>query len=175
MIICVNLTPQFMATMKLEMNINFSVPVSCITYEWTVFILTYFQHLVHLIGHLFYCLLSNSLTLAVSSLTALTRYQVRLSGLTDLTPVSSVLTKSGRICSISCAITPNCRPSFFTTAASGLSKSTISSKVLYSKLRTCIWFILSSPILLSTTFFLILISEVVDQLALLYPDKHLHH
>ena len=55
MIICVNLTPQFMATMKLEMNINFSVPVSCIKYEWTVFILTYFQYLVHFIGHFLNC------------------------------------------------------------------------------------------------------------------------
>ena len=44
---------------------------------------------------------------ADSSLIALTIYQVRLSGSTDLTPVSSVFTTSGRIVSISCAITPS--------------------------------------------------------------------
>ena len=111
---------------------------------------------------------------AESSLTALTRYQVRLSGSTDLTPVSSVFTTSGRIFSISCAITPSWMPFLSTTAVlttsvnSGLS-TLISSSVLYSKFLTCIWFILSSPVLLSTTFFLILISDVWDQVVLLLP------
>ena len=96
-------------------------------------------------------------------------YQVRLSGSTVWTPVDWVSTNSGRTFAISCAITPNCRPSFFTTAAFGLSKSTISSSVLYSKLRTCIWLRISKPVLLSTIFFLILSSDVVFQLEVLLP------
>ena len=110
---------------------------------------------------------SRVVTLVESSLIALIMYQVRLFELTLLTPVDLVSTMSGRIVSSSCAITPNCVPSLSTNADLGLSKSVISSTVLYSKLRTCICFILSSPILLLTIFFLILSSEVVDH-ALLF-------
>ena len=43
---------------------------------------------------------------------ALIKYQVRLLGSTDLTPVDSSVTTSGKIVSISCAITPIWIPDF---------------------------------------------------------------
>ena len=106
---------------------------------------------------------------ADSSLTALIRYHVRLSAFTLNAPVLNCVTVFGKTCCISCAITPSWDPSWLTTTASGFSKSVISSTVLYSKLRTCICFILSSPVSLLVTFFLILISEVVVQVDVLPP------
>ena len=90
-----------------------------------------------------------------------------MSGFTDLTPVDSSLTTSCKISSISCAITPSWIPLFGTAAV--LTTSVISSGVLYSKFLTCICDILSKPILLSTMFFLILLSDTVDQDAELLP------
>ena len=89
------------------------------------------------------------MTSAESSLTALTRYQVRLSGSTVRTPVSNVLTTSGKTVSISCAITPNWTPSFstaadFTTSVNSGASWIISSWFLYSKFLTWIWLIASS-------------------------------
>ena len=100
---------------------------------------------------------------------ALIKYQVKLLGSTDLTPVDSSFTTSGKICSISCAITPNWVPCLSTTAAFEFLKSVISSSALYSKFLTCIWLILFKPTLLSTMFFLILLSDVVDQDDELFP------
>ena len=87
-----------------------------------------------------------------------------LSGFTALTPVDCTLTTSGKISSISCAITPNWIPFLFITESAD--SSVISSLVLYSKFLTFILLIFSKPILLSTIFFLILLSDVVVQAAL---------
>ena len=46
-------------------------------------------------------------TLADNSLTALTRYNIRLSGFTLNAPVFNCVTVSGKTCCISCAITPS--------------------------------------------------------------------
>ena len=78
-----------------------------------------------------------------------------LSGFTDLTPVVSVWTTSGKTSSISCAITPTWIP--FLSIAEWVGSSVISSLVLYSKFLTFILLIFSKPILLSTIFFLILL------------------
>ena len=114
------------------------------------------------------------MTFADNSFIAFIKYQVRLSGFTVLIPVDFVITHSGKTVSNSCAITPNCKPSLLTTADfttsanSGLS-IIISSSVLYSKFFTWILFRASKPTVLLTIFFLILLSEVVDQLELLLP------
>jgi len=69
-------------------------------------------------------------------------------------------------------MTPICSPDLSIAASlaissnSGLS-SIISSEVLYLKFRTCIFSSKSNPELLSTIFFFILLSEVVDQAELL--------
>jgi len=62
-------------------------------------------------GSFFHCYLAAKAVIFVdSSLTAFTKYQVKLSGLTVLTPVVCVSTTSGSTSSISCAITPSCCP-----------------------------------------------------------------
>jgi len=96
-----------------------------------------------------------------NSFIALTKYQVKLLASTVLTPVDSVLTRSGKIFSTSCAITPTWTPCL--SIADVWGTSVISSGVLYSKFLTCIWLIFSKPIVLSSMFFLILLSDVVDQ------------
>ena len=93
-------------------------------------------------------------TSADNSLTALIKYQVRLSESTVFTPVDEVFTHSGNIFSNSCAITPICIPSFSTTADSTTSSNSglsliISSFVLYSKFLTCIELSASKQTLLS--------------------------